>query len=87
MDSIAPADIGIRQLEYRDSRFNRAVLEPAVALFLGEKITPAGNDKAHVARACLIDSGKVDLIEDSVADCEPHLAVLVECRSYTSFGT
>src|SRR5579863_9452759 len=39
------------------------------------------DQEAHVARAGLIDAGKVDLVEDPVAQGEPNFAVLVERSS------
>jgi len=42
-----------------------------MALLFGEKPAAIGDDQTEVASAGLIDAGKIDLIENAVAEREP----------------
>ena len=86
MDAVAPAIAGISQLICWNAGLDGPVLERAVALFFGEKIATVGDDKSHVAGASLIDSRKINFIENSVAQREPDFALLVECGADAGLG-
>ena len=51
---------------------------PAFALFLGEESVGGRHEHAHVPRAGLVDTGVIDLVEDPVAQREPHAAGSVQ---------
>jgi len=46
-----------------------------VPLFFGEKAGAIGNDQALVARAGLVYPREINLIQDAVAEGEPHATV------------
>src|SRR5579862_7432887 len=86
VNAIASAVGCIGQFKRGDSGFDRMVFKSAVTLLFGEKIAAVGNNESHVASASLIDAGKVDFIEDAVAYCEPHFAVLVKSCTDATLG-
>ena len=49
-----------------------------MTLFFREERAAIGDNETEVARACLIDAGKVDFIQNSVAEGEPNPAVQIE---------
>src|SRR6266496_3682735 len=77
-DAVTARQIRIGQLKRRDTRRKWPVLEPAVPLFFGEESQPVGHDKAHIASAGLIHPRKIDLVQNAVAQREPHFAMLIE---------
>ena len=55
-------------------------------LLLGKKGLAIGDNEAEIARAGLIDPGKIHFIQNAVAQRKPDLAVLVQCRPSSGFG-
>src|SRR5207237_10912948 len=60
--------------------------ELVMPLFFLEEAVSVGYEQALVAGACLIHPGKINFIEDAVADCEPHPAVQVERCPHSRLG-
>src|SRR5688572_10935728 len=56
-----------------------------VALLLREVRVPIRHDEAEVAGARVIDTRVVDLVEDAVAQCEPHSAVATDSSADPGF--
>jgi hypothetical protein len=84
-DAEAAADMGADDLEGGDAVFHRGGLGRAVALFLGEEAGAVGDDQAEVADAGLVHAGVVDLVQDAVADGEPHAADRRQGAAHTGF--
>ena len=59
---------------------------PAMSLFFGEKAGTVGDDEAQVAGTRLVYPGKIDFIQDAMAQREPYPAVLIERRASSGFG-
>ena len=57
-----------------------------MALFLREERVAVGDDQAEIARAGLVDAGKINLVENSVAEREPDAAVQIERCAHAGLG-
>ncbi len=57
-----------------------------MTLLFGEEATAVGHNQAKVAYAGLVNSGKINLIEDAMAQREPDPAVQVQGGANPGFG-
>src|SRR5579864_5635925 len=78
VDAVESAVAGIGQFIDWDAGFKGPIFEFAVALLLRKEISAIGDNKSHVAGAGLVDAGKINFVEDAVAQGEPDFAVLVK---------
>src|SRR5579859_2950839 len=74
VDTEAPADVGVGELEGGDAVFETVQNGRAIALFFGEEAVAVGDDEAEVAGAGLVDARIVDFVQDAVAEGEPDAA-------------
>src|SRR5580765_1191686 len=86
VDAIFAGNFGIDQLEYRNSQLKRPIFERAMPFLFRKIILAVGHDEAHVASAGLIHAGKIDFVENAVAQREPNFTVLVQSGSGTGLG-
>src|SRR5258708_40376994 len=56
-----------------------------MALFLREVALAIRHNEAHVTGAGLIDSRKVNLVQNAMTEREPNAAMLVQCGANTCF--
>lgn len=66
-DAIASVKAGVGEVVDGNSGFEGNIFETAVAFFFGEVVSSVGDDQSEIARARLIDTGKIDFIEDAMA--------------------
>ncbi len=57
-----------------------------VTFLFGEEIHSVRDDQAHVADAGLINAGVINLVQDSVTEREPHMAIAVEGGADAGFS-
>lgn len=57
-----------------------------IAFFLGEKLRAVGDDQPHVADAGLINARVINLVKNAVAQREPDMALVAECRAHAGLG-
>jgi hypothetical protein len=58
----------------------------AVPLLFGKETVAIGYEHTHVAGTSHIDAGKINFIEDAVAESEPDAAATVQRRPNASLG-
>src|SRR5258708_38793507 len=78
LNTVSPAKMGVDQMECRNTRFHGRNLEGALPFFFGEKTGTIGDHQAQIAEAGHIHSPKINLIQESVAESEPHAAAAVK---------
>jgi hypothetical protein len=76
----------VNQFVGRDSRFDGKILEGTMAFLLGEELTTVGDNEAEVAGARLVHAGKIDLIENAMAQRKPKSALHAQCSAYAGLG-
>src|SRR5438477_7348443 len=86
VDAIASAVARVGQFEDGYAGLAGTAFEGAVALLFGKEITAVGDNESHVAGAGLVDPGKINFVENAMAQREPDFAVLVEGCAGTHFG-
>ena len=74
-DAVAAITAGVDQLECRHTVGQPFHFVSGIAFLLGEKLRSVRDDQPHVADAGLVNAGVIDLIEDSVAQREPDVAL------------
>src|SRR5882762_1731269 len=57
-----------------------------MAFLFGEELTAVGDNQAEVAGAGLVHAGKIDLIENAMAQREPKSALHAQCSAYARLG-
>ena len=87
LDSIATINGRVQNPIRRNSWRDLQGLRPGIPFFLREECLPIGHDETKVARACVIDAWVVDLVEDPVAQREPHPAVATHSRAEAALRT
>ncbi len=73
-DAVAPIDVGVGKLVGGDAVLQRFDNETAISFFFREEPAVVGDQQAEIAGAGLIDARVVDLVQDAVAEGEPHPA-------------
>src|SRR5579863_6037792 len=86
VDAVVPIDRCAGQLVSGNTRVDGIVFEGAVALLFGEKIASVGDYKPEIAGASLVHAGKINFIDDPMAERKPDFAVLVQSGADTGFG-
>src|SRR5690349_20631510 len=59
-------------------------LRPSETFLFREVLCAVRDDQAEIARARGVDARVIDLVQNSVADGEPHAAVAAERRAHTA---
>ncbi len=72
LDPVAVLRAGVHQPVGRDPLEQAGRLVPRITLLLGEEVAAVGHDQPEVSRAGLVHAREVDLVEDAVAQREPH---------------
>jgi hypothetical protein len=86
LDGVLPLLARVGQPVCRASGHGILDLVFGVALFLRKEILPVGDDQAQVADARLIHAGVVDLVQDAVANGEPHAAAVAQGGAHSTLG-
>ena len=87
LDSIATINGRVPNPIRRNARRHLRRLGAGIPLFLREECLPIGHDETEVARARVIDAWVVDLVEDPVAQREPHPAVATHSGTEAALRT
>ena len=85
-DAVAAITAGVDQPECRHTVGQPVNFGVGVAFLLGEEIRSVRDDQPHVADAGLVDAGVIYLVEDSVAQREPDVALVAERRADAGLG-
>src|SRR5258705_5172821 len=78
MDAIAAVKAGVGEVVDGNSGFEGNIYETAVAFFFGEVVSSVSDDQSEIAGARLINAGKIDFIEDAMADGVPDATMWVQ---------
>src|SRR5258705_11793480 len=78
MDAIAAVKAGVGEVVDGNSGFEGNIFETAVAFFFGEVVSSVSDDQSEMAGARLIKAGKIEFIEDAMADGGPDAIMLVQ---------
>src|SRR5580692_12612787 len=77
-DPVPSLNLCIDQLEGRNTGRYRNIFERAVTFLFREVTSSVGDDQSHVAGTRLVHPRVINLVQNAVAGCEPHLAVLIQ---------
>ena len=77
--------MGVSQFVNGHSRLDRDILKAAMTLLFREKFPPVCNQEPEIARASLVNPRKINLVQNPMAQREPHPAVQVQSRAHTGF--
>ena len=78
LDAVPTLAAGVDQPECRHTIGQRVKFRVAVAFLFREESRSIRDDQPHVSDARLVNAGIVDFIEDSMAQREPHVALVTE---------
>src|SRR5262249_13297856 len=78
LDPIFPADFRVHCSKCGNPGLNPHNLEPAITFFFGKETRGVRDDESHIPRTGYIHARKVNLIQDSVTNGEPHPAAAVQ---------
>src|SRR6267378_5317618 len=84
VEPIAPLAAGAAYGKGRHAVVDRPDGAFGIALFLGKEPLSVGYDETEVSRAGLIDARMVNLIQNAMAQREPHPAARGECRAHAT---
>ena len=85
-DAVAAIAAGVDQPECRHTVGQPVNFRVGVTFLLGEEIRSVRDDQPHVADAGLVNARVIDLVEDSVAQREPDMALVAEGRPNAGFS-
>ena len=87
LNAITTIDSRVSNPISKNTRRYLGRLRTRIPLFLREERLSIGHDETKVARACVIDTWVVDLIEDPVAQREPDAAVAADSGTEAALRT